>query len=100
MLAPDVVMIADGGGEAVAIKKPVVGGDRVAKLLSRFSEVVPDAVVATAWINGAPSLRIDLAGALDSAVSVVVADGRISHIYAVRNPHKLARLDEEAALSR
>ena len=37
---------------------------------------------------------------LDTAVSLVVADGRISRIYAMRNPHKLARLDEEAKLSR
>ena len=32
--------------------------------------------------------------------SLVVEDGRITRIYAVRNPHKLARLGEEAALSR
>ena len=44
--------------------------------------------------------EIDPAGALDTAVSVVVADGRITRIYAIRNPHKLARLDEEATLSR
>ena len=36
----------------------------------------------------------------ETVVSVVVADGRISRIYAIRNPHKLGRLDEEAALSR
>jgi hypothetical protein len=30
----------------------------------------------------------------------VVADGQITRIYAIRNPHKLARLDEEATLSR
>jgi len=30
----------------------------------------------------------------------VVADGRISRIYAIRNPHELARLGEEATLSR
>ena len=29
-----------------------------------------------------------------------VEDGRITRIYAIRNPHKLARLDEEAELSR
>jgi hypothetical protein len=29
-----------------------------------------------------------------------VAEGRITRIYAIRNPHKLARLDEEATLSR
>ena len=44
--------------------------------------------------------RIDLAGELNTAVSLVVADGRITRIYAIRNPHKLARLDEEATLSR
>jgi hypothetical protein len=44
--------------------------------------------------------RIDLAGELDTPVSLVVADGRITHIFAIRNPHKLARLDEEATLSR
>jgi RNA polymerase sigma-70 factor (ECF subfamily) len=32
-------------------------------------------------------------------VSVVVADGRITRIYAIRNPHKLAQLHEVAALS-
>ena len=31
---------------------------------------------------------------------MVIEDGRITRIYAVRNPHKLARLDEEAELSR
>jgi RNA polymerase sigma-70 factor (ECF subfamily) len=33
-------------------------------------------------------------------VSFEVAGGRITRIYAIRNPHKLARLGEEAALSR
>jgi len=100
VLAPDVALIADGGGEVAAVRRPVVGRDRVVTLLSRFRSIAPDAVVATMWLNGAPAGRIDLAGALDTAVSVVVADGRITRIYAIRNPHKLARLDEEATLSR
>jgi len=33
-------------------------------------------------------------------VSVALENGRISHIYAMRNPAKLARLDKEAELSR
>jgi hypothetical protein len=78
----------------------VVGRERVATLLSRFPTIVPDAVVGTVWLNGAPAGRIDLAGELDTAVSLVVAEGRITRIYAIRNPHKLARLDEEATLSR
>ena len=52
------------------------------------------------WLNGAPAARIDPGGELDTAVSLVVEGGRITRIYAVRNPHKMARLDEETALSR
>jgi RNA polymerase sigma-70 factor (ECF subfamily) len=59
----------------------VVGSDRVATLLSRFRTIAPYAVVNTVWLNGAPA-------------------GRITRIYAIRNPHKLARLEEEATLSR
>jgi hypothetical protein len=100
VLAPDVVLIADGGGEVAAVRRPVVGRDRVATLLFRFKTVAPNAVVGAVWLNGAPAGRIDLAGELDTAVSLAVADGRITRIYAIRNPHKLARLDEEATLSR
>jgi RNA polymerase sigma-70 factor (TIGR02957 family) len=100
VLDPDVVAIADGGGEVPAMRRPVAGRDRVAALLSRFATVVPDAVIDTMWLNGAPAGRIDVDGALDTAISVVVADGRITRIYAIRNPHKLARLEEEAILSR
>jgi RNA polymerase sigma-70 factor, ECF subfamily len=100
VLAPDVVLIADGGGEVAGVRHPLVGSDRVATFLSRFKTVAPVAVVGTVWLNGAPAGRIDLAGELNTAVSLVVAGGRITRIYAIRNPHKLARLDEEATLSR
>jgi RNA polymerase sigma-70 factor (ECF subfamily) len=100
VLAPDVVLIADGGSEVAAVRGPVVGSNRVATLLSRLRTALPDAVVGAVWLNGAPAGRIDLAGELDTAVSLVVADGRITRIYAIRNPHKLARLDEETTLSR
>ena len=33
-------------------------------------------------------------------MSLAVENGRITRIYAVRNPHKLARLDGVAALTR
>ena len=100
VLAPDVVMVADGGGEVTAIRHPVTGREKVAALLSRFRTIAPEAVVGTVWLNGAPGGRVDLAGELDTAISLVVADGRIARIYAIRNPHKLARFRERATLSR
>ena len=100
VLAPDVVLVADGGGFAAAVRHPVAGAERVAKLLSGLASVMTGSRGETTWLNGAPAIRIRLDGQLDTAVSLVAADGRITAIYAVRNPHKLTRLDEPARLSR
>lgn len=100
VLAPDVVMIADGGGQVLAFRRPVEGAEQVATALSGLRRLVPDAVVATMWLNGGPALRVDEAGALNTAVSLVIEEGRITRIYAIRNPDKLERLDEEVSLSR
>ena len=100
VLAPDVVVVADGGGLVPAARRPIEGAEAVARLLAKFAQVAPRARVDTAWLNGAPAARIDLAGELDTAVTFVVEDGRIARIYAIRNPHKLTRLDEVATLSR
>ncbi|MFE3293153.1 RNA polymerase sigma-70 factor [Rhodococcus sp. NPDC059234] len=98
VLAPDVVAVADGGGFAAAARKPIVGAAKVAHFLSRAARI-PDFVTAPACFNGMPAIRIDVGGEV-TAVSVVVEDGRISRIYAVRNPHKLGRLDTVAELRR
>ncbi len=100
VLAPDVVLVSDGGGLVAAARRPIEGADQVARFLSRFPTAAPGAQVHTVLLNGAPAARIDPLGAADTAVSLVVQGGRISRIYAVRNPHKLARLDTETLLTR
>lgn len=100
VMAPDVVMVADGGGIAAAIRAPVHGVERVAAMLAGFHRFVHAFDMATVWLNGAPAARIDIDGQLDTVVSVAVEDGRITRIYAVRNPQKLARLGEPAELTR
>ena len=100
VLAPDVVLVADGGGLVPAVRRPVEGMERVAALLSRFSQVAPGAEVATLLLNGAVAARIDSGGELNTAVTFVVEDGRIARIYAIRNPHKLGRLENVAELRR
>jgi RNA polymerase sigma-70 factor (ECF subfamily) len=100
VLAPGVVLVADGGGLAPAVRRPVEGIERVAALLSRFSQVAPGAEVTTLLINGAVAARIDPAGEFNTAITFVVEDGRIARIYAIRNPHKLGRLEEVAELRR
>jgi RNA polymerase sigma-70 factor (ECF subfamily) len=83
-----------------AVRRPIEGARRVASLLSRLATLHPPIELAPLWVNGAPAARFDLDGALDTVTSVVVEDGRITRIYAIRNPHKLGRMDREAALSR
>jgi RNA polymerase sigma-70 factor (ECF subfamily) len=100
VLAPDVVLVADGGGVARAVRHPVEGADRVTAFLSVFPRVVTEAEIATIWLNGAPAARIDIPKFGTTVVSVAVENGRITRIYAMRNPSKLARLDEEAELTR
>jgi RNA polymerase sigma-70 factor (ECF subfamily) len=99
VLAPDVVVVADGGGLVAAAPRPIRGADRVAGFLLGAART-SDFDVATVWLNGSPGVRIDIGGVVDTAVSLSVEDGRITRIYAVRNPHKLAGLDGVAALTR
>jgi RNA polymerase sigma-70 factor (TIGR02957 family) len=99
VMAPDVVLIADGGGVAPAARVPLRGVELVAKLLTRANRVLAAAETTTVWLNGAPAGRIEIDGE-PTAVSVEVEGGRVSRIYVMRNPLKLARLDEPAELAR
>jgi RNA polymerase sigma-70 factor (ECF subfamily) len=100
IMAPDVVVIADGGGLVAAVRSPVYGAERAAKLLARASQVVATLDTTTVWLNGAPAGRIEFDGELSAAISLVVEDGRVTRIYVMRNPRKLARLDQTAELAR
>jgi RNA polymerase sigma-70 factor (TIGR02957 family) len=99
VMAPDVVLIADGGGLVAAVRAPVHGAERVATLLARADRAAA-AIQATAiWLNGTPAGRVEIGGQL-AAVSLVVEDGLVTRIYVVANPQKLTRLDEPADLAR
>jgi RNA polymerase sigma-70 factor (ECF subfamily) len=100
VLAPDVVVVADGGGLVAATRRPIRGAERVAGFLIGGVTRLTDIEAKAIWLNGAPGVRIDIGGELFAAVSLSVENGRITSIYAVRNPHKLARLDGVAALTR
>jgi RNA polymerase sigma-70 factor (ECF subfamily) len=101
VLAPDVVLVADGGGVVQAVVSPVVGAKKVANLLRPFNRLAPEAKILPALFNGAVGARIvGTDDGYDTAISFVVEEGRISRIYAVRNPAKLGRIDVEATISR
>jgi RNA polymerase sigma-70 factor (ECF subfamily) len=83
-----------------AALRPIEGAGRVAAFLAGLAGKVDALDAQPMWLNGAPAMRIDLDATLDTVASLVVEDGRVTQIFAIRNPHKLARLEEEAELSR
>jgi RNA polymerase sigma-70 factor (ECF subfamily) len=99
VLAPDVVLVADGGGLVAAARRPIDGAERVARFLIAAVRAV-DFEATVVWLNGSPAVRLDIDGALDTAVSLAVRNCRITRMYAIRNPHKLAGLNAIAALTR
>ncbi len=99
VMAPDVVLIADGGGLVPAARTPIYGAEQVVKLLARADRITGGFTTTPVWLNGAPAGRIEVGGQL-AAVSLVVENGRVTRIYAVANPRKLTRLDEPAELVR
>jgi RNA polymerase sigma-70 factor (TIGR02957 family) len=99
VLAPDVVVVADGGGVVAAARRPIQGAETAARLLGNFAKLAPGARADTVWLNGAPAARIDVDGQVIAA-SLAVENGRITRVYAILNPHKLTRLDAEAELTR
>jgi RNA polymerase sigma-70 factor (TIGR02957 family) len=98
VLAPDVVAVADGGGLVAAARRPIEGGERVARLLIAASRGA-DFQMKAIWLNGSPGVRINIGGEV-AAVSLSVENGRITRIYVIANPQKLARLEGVAALTR
>jgi RNA polymerase sigma-70 factor (TIGR02957 family) len=100
LMAPDVVLIADGGGLAAAVPDPIHGAEPVATVLARANQTPAEVETTTVWINGALAGRIEFDGELGTAVSLVVENGRITRVYLIRNPQKLTRLDQPVALAR
>jgi RNA polymerase sigma-70 factor, ECF subfamily len=100
-LAPDVVLVADGGGIAQATLNPVLGAKKVANLLRTFPKFGAGARIVPLTLNGSLAAKIvDVADGYDTAITFVVESGRVTRIYAVRNPAKLSGLSNVAILSR
>ena len=99
VMAPDVVLIADGGGVVPAARAPIRGAAAVAKLLARVNRAVATFTTSTVWLNGAPAARVEFNGQL-AAVTLVVENGRITRIHAIANPRRLTRMDAPTELVR
>ena len=94
-LAPDVVLISDGGGRAKAALRPITGADKVARFLVGIAEKggdLPGLRIEVAEVNGQPAIVGWVGTEPFGSISLAVADGRIEQVLVVVNPDKLAGL--------
>ena len=96
LLAPEVVLVSDGGGRRAAALRPLVGRDKVL----RFAAGVlakPEAAgleVRGCTVNGQPAIGLyarqpDGTTVVDSVCVLVVDGGLVTSVLLLRNPDKL-----------
>ncbi|MDR3659097.1 MAG: RNA polymerase sigma-70 factor [Mycobacterium sp.] len=92
LLAPNVTWTADSDGKASAARRPVVGAEKVARVLLGIMNAglkLPDVRFETAVYNSAPAVVIYSGEKLEGVFLVEITDGQVTHLYAMRNPDKL-----------
>ncbi|MFF9915915.1 RNA polymerase sigma-70 factor [Streptomyces sp. NPDC013457] len=101
VLAPEVVYLGDGGGVKHAALRPIVGADRVARLLiGGLGRNQTPITFGTTMVNGSPALAVHSDRQLDGIMAARVEGGRITGLYFVRNPEKLSHAESETPLTR
>ncbi|GHG31853.1 MULTISPECIES: RNA polymerase sigma-70 factor [Amycolatopsis] len=100
LLAPDVVLLSDGGGVKQAALRPVSGADKVGRfIVGGIGKTEIEVTGVPMTVNGNPGLALHVDGAFDGVMAVRVEGGRISGLYFVRNPEKLTRVASETPLT-
>ena len=101
LLAPDVVMIGDGGGKGQARLEPTHGAERVARfLLGLFRRAEKEGTYGQpALVNGQPGAVVyDAAGGVVSVFALDIADGLVQAVRSVVNPDKLQHVGPTSEL--
>ncbi|MGW2647082.1 RNA polymerase sigma-70 factor [Streptomyces sp. NPDC001393] len=100
VLAPEVVVVSDGGGIKQAALRPITGAEKVVRFLAGgLGKTDATITLGPTVVNGNPALVLRLDGEIDGVMAVRVEDGRIIGLYYVRNPEKLTRVESETPLT-
>jgi RNA polymerase sigma-70 factor (ECF subfamily) len=91
LFAPDATWTADGGGKTAAAPHPIVGANRIARLVIGLREKfwAVNRTIEVATVNGEIGLCIRDGGQLTATMSIATDGERIVAVYAVVNPDKL-----------
>lgn len=99
VLTDDVVLVSDGGADVHAARRPIMGIDRVVRLLSNLTRRLPDDVeLEFHRVNHEPGLVVRRNGLPWYVLVLAVRDGRAEAVRLVLNPAKLHRIGEVVVL--
>ncbi|WP_370413350.1 RNA polymerase sigma factor SigJ [Streptomyces fradiae] len=101
LLAPDATLVADGGGLAGAVLRPLEGAARIADYLLFIAAKAPGLTLLERTVNGTPGLVARHTGTTVTVAAFEITGAQVARIWAVRNPEKLGpwqpRAEEEGA---
>ncbi|MEV0483983.1 RNA polymerase sigma factor SigJ [Streptomyces sp. NPDC050508] len=89
LLDPDVESRSDGGGKVRAALRPVIGRDKVARLILGLMRREPEVELVEDDVNGTPGVAVRIAGTTIAVLAAEVRDGLITDLWLVVNPDKL-----------
>jgi RNA polymerase sigma factor (sigma-70 family) len=90
LLDPDATVIADGGGLVAAALHPIAGADQIGAYLENLGRLRPaDVTLLERTVNGQPGLVMLQDGVTITVFAFGISEGRITRIWAIRNPEKL-----------
>ncbi|MEO3804261.1 RNA polymerase sigma-70 factor [Nonomuraea sp. B1E8] len=100
VLAPQVVLIADGGGAKQQTPRPITGSEKVVRfIVGGLGKADVSLACDPTVVNGNPALLVRVDGEIDGALAVRVENARITGLYYVRNPEKLTHVESETPLT-
>jgi len=95
LLAVDVRLVSDGGGEFLAARKPIIGRDKILRFYMKAIENSRPITVAVQMFNGLPAIVMEFTNGKPRSAPCVVQqcvvnpDGQIIAVYAVLASRKL-----------
>ncbi len=100
MFAADARMTSDGGGKAIAVFRPLLGAERIARLWWAISRRVEAASIERRLVrvNGEIGLAFYFKGRLHSVATVDTDGEHIFGYYSIANPDKLREFAQRQAL--
>ena len=91
LFTPEAIWTADGGGRSGAGTRPIVGAEKIVKLVLALRErLQSSSTMELVEVNGETGLCVRTDGVITAVLSIVSDGERIHEVYVVVNPEKIS----------